>query len=169
MKIFGIGISKTGFHSLTQAMEDLGYKAKRYPESYEDIETYDFLCDSFIFTRYKELDKKYPGSKFILTTREEESWLNSIVTHLVRKPIEELSEYRQEMRVEAWGSIFPSREDLRQAYRDHYTGVEDYFRGRDKDILVMEIVSGDGWDKLCPFLGKSELDKPFPKLNVTPK
>jgi Sulfotransferase domain len=30
----------------------------------------------------------------------------------------------------------------------------------------MDITNGDGWDKLCPFLGLDIPDTPFPKSNV---
>jgi len=30
----------------------------------------------------------------------------------------------------------------------------------------MDIVAGDGYEKLCPFLDKAPPDKPFPRLNT---
>jgi 3'(2'), 5'-bisphosphate nucleotidase len=32
---------------------------------------------------------------------------------------------------------------------------------------VLNVTAGEGWDRLCPFLGKPEPDIPFPKANVT--
>jgi 3'(2'), 5'-bisphosphate nucleotidase len=34
-------------------------------------------------------------------------------------------------------------------------------------LLVLDITAGEGWEKLCPFLGKPIPDIPFPKANVT--
>jgi 3'(2'), 5'-bisphosphate nucleotidase len=33
--------------------------------------------------------------------------------------------------------------------------------------LVINVVAGEGWEKLCPFLGKPVPEIPFPKANVT--
>jgi hypothetical protein len=35
-------------------------------------------------------------------------------------------------------------------------------------LLVMNIIEGDGWDKLCPFLGTKIPSLPFPHENPTP-
>ena len=34
-------------------------------------------------------------------------------------------------------------------------------------LLVMDIIAGDGWDKLCPFLGKPVPEAAFPHRNAT--
>jgi hypothetical protein len=31
----------------------------------------------------------------------------------------------------------------------------------------MDLSSGDGWEKLCPFLGATAPDEPFPRINST--
>ena len=33
--------------------------------------------------------------------------------------------------------------------------------------MIMDVVAGDGWETLCPFLDRSTPDIPFPKANVT--
>ncbi len=38
---------------------------------------------------------------------------------------------------------------------------------RPDKLLIMNVVAGDGWETLCPFLNKSIPDIPFPKANVT--
>jgi 3'(2'), 5'-bisphosphate nucleotidase len=43
----------------------------------------------------------------------------------------------------------------------------DYFKDRPQDLLVIDVTAGEGWEKLCPFLGKPTPDIPFPKANVT--
>jgi len=52
-------------------------------------------------------------------------------------------------------------------YQKFVTAVFEYFKGRPKDLLVMNVSAGDGWEKLCPFLGKPIPGVPFPKANVT--
>ena len=43
----------------------------------ERIEEFDAFTDTPVVRFYKQLDKLYPDSKFILTTREIENWLRS--------------------------------------------------------------------------------------------
>ena len=43
----------------------------------------------------------------------------------------------------------------------HHQRVADYFEGR-QDLLVLRIAAGDGWERLCPFLGEPVPDEPFP-------
>ena len=38
----------------------------------------------------------------------------------------------------------------------------DYFRDYPENFLVLDIAKGDGWDKLCPFLGVDVPDLKFP-------
>lgn len=44
--------------------------------------------------------------------------------------------------------------------------MRDYFAGRPEDLLIMDICAGDGWEKLCPFLGFEIPETPFPHLNT---
>ncbi len=95
-KVFGIGLSRTGTTSLTQALHLLGYKAIHFPhDSVTRAQVYHFfdselqclslallqeadaITDTPVCCLYKALDQAYPGSKFILTVREKHSWLRS--------------------------------------------------------------------------------------------
>ena len=79
-KIFGIGLSKTGTTSLARALEILGYKTRDYlgvtryssgdlsSIDLDEIETNDAFTDTPVPSFYRELDSRYPGSKFILTS-----------------------------------------------------------------------------------------------------
>ena len=88
-KIFGVGLSKTGTTSLARALEILGYKTRdylgvtRYSPSdlssidLQIIDSNDAFTDTPIPSFYRELDTRYPGSKFILTVRDTDDWLQS--------------------------------------------------------------------------------------------
>lgn len=89
---FGIGWHKTATTSLTEAFNMLGIKGHHHPysmyaefmngaEKFKAFEDNEFVCDAIIHVIYPELDKHYPGSKFILTTRPVGSWLESVRTH----------------------------------------------------------------------------------------
>ena len=46
-----------------------------------------------------------------------------------------------------------NRAHLSYLYDRHHEHVEQYFKNRADDLLIMNIFDGDGWDVLCPFLG----------------
>ncbi|MFM6205924.1 sulfotransferase family protein, partial [Planktothrix sp.] len=155
-KVFGIGLSKTGTTSLTLAMKVLGYKTKHYLLNCDvdlTIENHDFVSDMPIQTRYKEYDKEYPGSKFILTVRNKESWLKSCSKHF-RGYVTDKNSLRYKYRIEQTGIDRYDEEVFSKKYDQHIENAKEYFKNREADLLIIDICAGDGWDKLCEFLGK---------------
>jgi Sulfotransferase domain len=55
-------------------------------------------------------------------------------------------------------------EKFRQGYQRHHSDVKRYFANRGKDLLCMRICEGEGWDRLCAFLGHAVPDEPFPNV-----
>lgn len=110
---------------------------------------------------YKELDKKIPGSKFILTIRNEESWYKSVARHigLLRNANHEWIYGRGK------GLPIEDKENTIRVYTDHNKEVVEYFRDRPDDLLVVDFTKGDGWDELCGFLGREIPETPFPHFN----
>lgn len=173
-KVFGIGLSRTGTTSLTEALSVLGYRSVHFPLSYEGIREYDAATDTTVALWYKRLDKDYPGSKFVLTIRDESSWLESM-EWLFNKSCfftGGSADWRKrvpwaviEVNEKLYGTCEFDRGKLIEAYRKHYVDVLKYFEGRENDLLVMNIIKGDGWEKICPFLGKPVPDRSFPCVN----
>lgn len=116
---------------------------------------YDFFADGRIMYRCSELDHQYPGSKFICTRRDEDTWVESIM----KRRLDDLLR-----RIPMLAQV--SEEKWRELYREHYSGIENYFRGREQDVLHISIVNGEGWEKLCLFLGKEVPNKQFPHENA---
>jgi hypothetical protein len=171
-KIFGIGFHKTGTKSLAGALRQLGYRVTGsnwtgHPDIARDarelafgvLDRFDAFQDNPWPLLYRELDERCPGSRFILTIRPTERWLASALRHFdtVDTP----------MREWIYGVGHPSgNEDVyRERYERHNREVQDYFRDRPQDLLVMRITDGDGWETLCRFLGKPVPDLPFPHEN----
>ena len=112
MKVFGIGLSKTGTTSLARALEILGYNVKdclgitKYSKgdissiNETALDTYDALTDTPIPNFYRELDKKYPNSKFILTVRDMDGWLNSCRKQFNQKLAEKRSDAANQLFLE---------------------------------------------------------------------
>ncbi len=179
MKIFGIGLSKTGTSSLARALELLGYRTKDNPglERYEpgDVSCvdprllieYDALTDTPIPSFYRELDKAYPGSKFILTVREREGWLRSCQKQFTEKLAAKQNEAHNRLFLDLYGTTIFDAEKFAAGYERFVSGVLRHFENRPHDLLVLDIAAGEGWEKLCPFLGRPVPDLPFPKANVT--
>jgi hypothetical protein len=164
-KVFGIGLSRTGTTSLTQALEILGYKSKHFPTSWEDAERYDALTDTPVANSYKELDAKYPSSRFILTVREMNSWLESCRRYFASYSVAHMPEVLQ-LRMDLYGTTEFDKEKFEKAYFRHLNDVESYFRGREENLLTLDVCGGDKWEKLCEFLNKPIPCAPFPHLNA---
>ncbi len=178
-KIFGIGLSKTGTTSLAHALEILGYRTKDYPGlsryragdlSSVDlavVDAYDALTDTPIPSFYRELDQRYPGAKFILTIRAPEGWLKSCKKQFNEKLAAKQNEAHNQLFLDLYGCTAFDEQRFRDGYDRFVHGVLDYFRDRPGDLLVIDVTAGEGWEKLCPFLGCAAPDLPFPKANVT--
>ena len=166
-KVFGIGFHKTGTSSLGVALELLGYhvcgmfgiNAKDieriiYEESFKLVDQYDAFQDNPWPLIYQELDQRYPNSKFILTVRPPEDWIRSTVKHYGIRD--------NSMRAWIYGVGHPKGNESRylERYQRHNREVEEYFKNRPNDFLVLDITKGDQWDKLCLLL-----DKPIPSVD----
>lgn len=171
-KVFCIGFHKTGTTSLAIALKILGYKVTGpngvhdydieknvLPMAYRLVEQFDAFQDNPWPIIYKELDKKYPDSKFILLLRDEDSWIESQVKHFGQK--------ETPMRKWLYGVGCPKgNEDIYlKRFREHNKNVIQYFQDRPQDLLVMNLAQGDGWEKLCPFLETDVPDTTFPHAN----
>ncbi|MEL0601840.1 MAG: sulfotransferase [Planktothrix rubescens PR222] len=166
-KVFGIGLSKTATASLIQAMRILGYKSKHYLLNPDvDILEHEFLGDMPIQTRYKEYDKKYPGSKFILTVRDQKSWLRSCMNHF-RSPVRNKNSLQYKYRIEQTGIDGYDEDVFSKTYDQHIESIKEYFKQREGDLLILDICGGEGWGQLCAFLGKEIPKQPFPKIHVS--
>jgi hypothetical protein len=176
-KVFGIGLNKTGTRSLAMAMRMLGHRTlHKGAQSTSDLvdrahhegvplltyigEQFDAYFDvDAIVRRYADIDAQYPGSRFILTTRELDGWLRSREKHV-------LANQERAARREYAGSWLTVDFDAwREERTRHHDAVESYFASRPDDLLVMDVAAGDGWDKLAPFIGVKAPARPFPWEN----
>lgn len=167
-KIFGIGLSKTGTTSLARALKMLGYKTYHFPKDLEGaLEHYQALTDTPIARAYKDLDQQYPNSKFILTIRDVESWLKSMKAHFATYPRETREGWILELRRDLYHSENFDPALMKDAFLQHNESVRSHFKTRPRDLLIINIIEGKGWELLCPFLSKSIPDTLFPTINIT--
>ncbi len=173
-KVFCIGFHKTGTTSLELALRKLGYRVtgcfgtkdpriadKVHEMAYAMVEDYDAFEDNPWPILYKELDQRFPGSKFILTRRPAEDWIRSQVKDfgLTETPM------RRWIYGESAGCPEGNEDTYIARYERHNKDVLEYFADRPDDLLVFDLPKGDGWDKLCLFLGHDAPDESFPHAN----
>lgn len=174
-KVFGLGLSKTGTTTLASALSKLNYNSAHFIKVH-DFDKYDAITDTPVPVIYQALDHQYPNAKFVLTIRDADDWVRSFKNHIDQK---EWTRRYTEMRSDAllstmqlYGTICFDRQKFLDGYQKYNREVKDYFAGRE-DLLIMNICQGDGWEKLCPFLGVPIPNVPFPfkntKKNITKK
>ena len=186
MKIFEIGVMKTGTTSLGHALRLLGYKTrgwshetqrnwresdKDYEVLYDVIDRYDAFHDGpWHDCDYRKLDIKYPNSKFILLDRDDSSWIRSLENH-TNKKYERVRAIHKKSKSDFWDRGWESPDKFkaeRIAWKhEKYDAIKSYFKDRESDLLVMEI--SEGWSALCPFLQMKIPDIKFPHTNITPR
>lgn len=185
-KVFGIGFHKTGTTSLAAALQHLGYKTihgdgrgswrsadegrtliqfmERGDYRLPTLELFDAFLDNPYFSIWQRLYELYPDAKFIHTIRNDDDWIESCVKYYAGRRI-------RPMRQWTFGAYAdPSRsETARQrwldVYRQHNALIKKHFECLDKQLLVMDITRGDGWDELGTFLGAAIPDQQFPHAN----
>lgn len=186
-RIFGIGMHKTATTSLDSALKILGYRTAHWESGtwakqvWQEMKTvgksvaleqFYAASDIPISMLYRELDKGYPGSKFILTVRSEEGWLLSVKRHWSY----EYNRFRadwdrwpvsNQMHKEIYGQANYDALVMLARYRRHNAEVREYFNNRTNDLLVMDMEHGAGWKELCGFLGRPIPTGPYPKSYET--
>ncbi|KAL0084758.1 P-loop containing nucleoside triphosphate hydrolase protein [Phycomyces blakesleeanus] len=201
LKIIGAGFGRTGTNSLRLALETLGYRThhmikalsditqdplvwerafndpENHPDEWESVYgNYDAAIDWPTVTHYKELMKKYPDAKIILTTRSAESWYKSMNNTIFMKMhsnyVEELPEHprlflKSQQKIMLNGylkddlSKSHNKEELCRMFEEHNEEVKRLVPP--EKLLVLEL--GEGWDRLCEFLGVSVPGTPYPNTN----
>lgn len=166
-KVFGIGLSRTGTTTLNNVLNEWGWNTIHYPNDKElwDPKSHG-ATDIPAAVWYKDLDEKFPGSKFIYTVRNKEEWLDSIVPYLERKRDWPMSRRQMDNRVKLFGDPFPNRFQASMAWDRYDSTVRSWFGDR---MLVIDIIGGDSPQKLAQFLGVKTDMTEFPHLNELKK
>jgi len=172
-----VGWAKTGTTTLGYCLRHLGYRhrskqfglVERWMKGDLDgvlarADRYDSFDDWPWLLLYPELDRRFRGTRFILTTRAPDAWLRSYRNMVSRQ---RRSRRLDRIRSFLYGLPFPdvSDEDLVARFRRHEREVREYFAGRESELLVVNWGAGHGWEEICGFLGRSIPDLPFPHRN----
>lgn len=176
-KIFIIGFHKTGTSSYGRALQRLGCRvASRFREGQDYraaengsltaflidraesvLEQFDAFQDTPWFLMYEELFQRYPNANFILTVRDENTWLKSVQRHFETK----FFPYHEEI----YGSLdtYENAETYLSCYREHNNAVRTFFKGRGH-LLEVDLADSN-WKSLSDFLEVSCPSGSFPYAN----
>ncbi|KAI8882977.1 hypothetical protein K501DRAFT_333610 [Backusella circina FSU 941] len=199
LEVIGAGIGRSGTDSLRTALDILGYNTMHFKNFFYDLrldpdlfinahynrqetdwdkvyENYTAAVDIPTWIWYKDLMKKYPDAKVVLTMRDPDSWYKSVKRIHSRSDIMKENVVPKEplkKRFELADVIinksellnpetFVDEEYTKALYRKHYEEV--IATVPEEKLFIMEL--GEGWDRLCAFLGKEVPDVPYPRVNT---
>lgn len=177
MKIFGIGLNKTGTSTLGVCLQQLGFRHSSFnlplleqaaigelEPLWHTVAGHDSFEDWPYPLLFEALDRRFPGSRFILTRRSSpERWLESLSAHALRTdPL-----VGPRARSLAYGSPYPQLdpEGHLRHYRQHLERVRQYFASRPQDLLEVCWEERASWRELCAFLQCAVPALPFPHAN----
>lgn len=173
-KVVGIGLNKTGTKTLGHYLGRWGWRNRTYDSStttespsfrlYEagDIDALMAIVDAHDSFEdwpwpllYREIDARFDNVKFVLTTRKStDTWYRSLCNMAVRigpMPLFEKTVY---------GHALPHghKAEFVARYDQHNADVQEYFRDRPDDLLVLCWENGDNAETLARFLGLEGVD-----------
>jgi hypothetical protein len=187
--VFCIGLVKTGTTSLLRALNTLGWPGcndiplmdeawatwrknlgmtKIIPEPFDTlVGKYRAFAQNPVSLNWQKLFMHYPEAKYILTVRD----INDVIASMMINVAYNRRHPNPEQVAARWKHLNSQQDE--QFYEEHARKVQDRFFGASsvsadpvtQSLLVMDISKGDGWDKLCPFLGVDKPDLEFPHHN----
>lgn len=177
-KVFCIGFHKTGTSSVGVALEKLGYNVTGYypfrhlaQQDEVDLGALEKLAievaadndaaqDSPWPILYRQMDKAFPGSRFIHITRNRDAWIKSALKDFDTNP--------NAMRKLIYGAPYPrhNEEIWLERYDQHNSDVKEYFKDRPDDFISLDLEKGGvNWDNICAFLDEPVPNIPWPHAN----
>jgi Sulfotransferase domain len=149
---------------------------------YDDVDAVTDLPAAYF---YREILEAYPDCKAVLTTRDVESWWHSWERHNAQDPVVPPSagqqmlalvspttaarlkrhRFKTYVRNYVYGSALPREFLYKKKFAEYYQRVTNDIPA--DRLLAMNIIGGDGWERLCPFLGVPIPSVPFPHENRT--
>jgi hypothetical protein len=179
LKVFGIGLSKTGTKTLGSCLMQLGfnhlsgrldllrkYREGRLFEVFDVMDRFDSFEDDPYPYMFRELFVRYGDqAKFIFTRRlDADTWLKSLKRHCL------VTKRSAFWHLLGFGSDFPHGLERRHLdfYEAHDLEVRQFFRRHNAEDRLLDVCweRGDGWEKLCRFLDRPVSAAPVPHENA---
>lgn len=174
-KIVVIGLSKTGTTTLKEMLTVLGYrvhgKNKKLIKKVHAgnmsaidpaLESFDAFKDWPWPLTYRYVLERYGrDAKFILSTRSStEKWFKSIEQHASRANI-----FKTMWLSYGYYKPYGRKQEFCKYYEDFNDEARRFFANHPGQLLEFCLERGDGWEKLCQFLGEPAPDMPVPHSN----
>jgi hypothetical protein len=188
LKVVGAGLGRSGTMSMKIALEQLGFGPCHHMiEVFQHLESvplwveaargrpdWDLIfkdhaaCVDYPSARYwREIADRYPDAKVLLTVRDPEQWFESTQATIfapgspVDHPPEPMKDFLEAITGDFQGKIH-ERAFMTDYFRRHSEAVKAAIAP--ERLLVYQ--AGEGWERLCAFLGVSVPDTPFPQVNT---
>ena len=190
LKIVGSGLGRTGTKSMQTALAVLGFgpchhmvEVFMHPESMalwvdaaEGRPNWDLIFKDYqsavdypTAAHWRQIADHYPDANVLHTVRDPDKWFDSTQATIFSPANRGATVGSDDdMRSRFFGSFMgPLRERL-----DDRAWMTDYFRRHTEEVkatvaperlLIYEV--GEGWDRLCAFLGVPVPDDPYPSEN----
>jgi hypothetical protein len=189
LKIIGSGLGRTGTKSMQTALNQLGFgpchhmvEVFAHPESvplwvaagagrpdWDAIfRDYGAMVDYPGAAYWRDLAAYYPDAKVLHTERDPDKWFDSTQATIFA-PGSPVGQIEGPM-----AAFFASFTQPFRAHMHDRAFMTDYFRRHNaavkaaippERLLVYQV--GEGWDRLCAFLGVAVPDGPYPSENST--
>lgn len=189
-KVFCIGLSRTGTHSLSHALDKLGLEGCHWKGEggrdildWQEIEKYDYLSDTPIAFIFETLFYAYPDACFIYTTRDKADWLKSVQNHF--KWTGDFARFkaivfREEQTANKvinnplWGiihrNLYANANNWEEAFDNYDRRVKAFFSSKpEAKLLCLDVDMSDRqkWRSLSAFLDYGFVPlTPFPRKNI---
>jgi hypothetical protein len=191
MDVIGAGFGRTGTLSMKVALEMLGFgpcahmlpligdeerSALFTQAAAGDEASLDKALDGHRSTVdwpgvffWRELVAKYPDAKVVLTVRDPEKWYASaertiwMATNQPTPP--QMTAFRQMCDATNWDGTFHGRFGDKDYAIKIFNEHNDRVRRTIPAGRLLEYEVGEGWERLCAFLGVPVPDQEFPRLN----
>lgn len=188
LRIIGAGLGRTGTMSMKLALEQLGagrcyHMAEliadfsRLPlwlRAADGAADWEAVFDGFAATvdypgctYWRELAAFYPDAKVLLTVRDPNDWFDSTQATIFSPPMRArmagspLEGFFEKAVLRDFGNRIDDRAFMTAAFERHNAAVRSSVPAQ--RLLVYEV--GEGWPRLCEFLGVAVPDTPFPRVN----
>ena len=191
LQVIGAGLSRTGTLSLKFALEHLGFGPcchaiemlssvrEQFPlwlQVAQGAPDWDAMFARFSSTvdlpankYWRELAAHFPDAKVILSTRDADTWLESLHRSILAPTsVERMGQNPMVAMLQAAFMDFPVAQT---GDRDF---MIDYFHQWEADVIaafpperLLVYRPGDGWEPLCAFLGVPVPAEPYPRINAS--
>lgn len=169
IKVFGIGLGRTGTHTLSWMLSRLGWRTAHGLPEPEDYERFDAVTDTPTYLYLSTIDIRFPSCKFVLTARPLSDWLCSI-----KARFDAMRDTARNNRLKCYSCVAYDEQRLKQIherhnsfvawYRDRYIAPERFLT---IDLCDRSIPDFEKWRLLCRFLGVAVPNLKLPVLNAS--